>query len=283
MHSAEQITKSAKSNLAFALACLPRKVRKDMILFYAYCRLIDDIADEPSMPKEQKQEHLSQWKNLFHSSSPTPADYEQLQSALIALKNELGISKTYFLEIIEGCESDIDPARRFQTWEELSSYTYCVACAVGLISVRIFGCQGKQADDYALALGHALQLTNILRDVGEDIDDHTRVYLPLEDLRAHGYSEEALVRKEYSESFVRAMQHIAGRAESYYEEALNLYRGMPRAERKALRASQAMWRIYRRILKKMQADGFQVFTQRYRMSKLAKAWQLLLANFLWMR
>ena len=270
MNEAEDITKKSKSNLALAFICLPKQRRADMVTLYAFCRIVDDLADSPDLPMQEKTEGLSQWRACFTDSPPNKLS--SLQGATLQLRDRYGIDNQLFLELIDGCASDLDPSRRFEDWDQLKQYTYQVACCVGLISIKIFGCTSPISEKYAVALGHALQLTNILRDVGEDLDDNRRVYLPLADMGKFGYSEQDLIAKTHDQRFIDMMNHIAQRAEQFYLEAVEL---LPKEDRKALRSSEAMRKIYHSILKKMQADKFQVFHQRYTLSKPRKAWLLL--------
>ena len=270
MNEAEDITKKSNSNLAFAFICLPKQRRADMVTLYAFCRIVDDLADSPDLPAEEKISGLAEWRACF--TDTPPASPSQLQRATLQLRDRYRIDNQHFLELIDGCASDLEPSRRFDNWQQLEQYTYQVACCVGLISIKIFGCTSPISEKYAVSLGHALQLTNILRDVGEDLDDNRRVYLPLADMEKFGYSEQDLIAKTYDQRFIDMMKHIANRAEKFYSEAVA---SLPAEDKKALRSSEAMRKIYHAILKKMQADKFQVFHQRYTLSKPRKAWLLL--------
>ncbi len=270
MKQAEDITKESKSNLAFAFICLPRQRRADMVTLYAFCRVVDDLADSPKLSHNEKTLGLEQWRACFTDSPPE--QLTRLQKQTLELRDRYQIDNQLFLELIDGCASDLDPTRRFETWDELKKYTYQVASCVGLISIKIFGCSSRNSEDYAIALGHALQLTNILRDVGEDLADNRRVYLPLDDMRKFNYSEQDLVAKNHDQRFIDTMHHIAERAEDFYQQAATI---LPKADKKALRSSEAMRKIYHSILKKMQADNFQVFDQRYTLSKPRKIWLLV--------
>ncbi len=274
MSEAVEITKKAKSNLAIAFACLPKQRRKDMITLYAYCRIVDDLADSPTLPREEKIAGLTEWKDCF-SENP-PKNLTSTQKAILEVRDRYQIDNQLFLEIIEGCESDLNPAQRFGDWEDLKKYTYQVACCVGLISIKVFGCKSPDAEKYAINLGHALQLTNILRDVGEDLADNMRIYLPENDMTRFQYSERDLVGKVYDGRFIAMMQYISERADHYYLEAEKYF---PIEDRRALRSSEAMRRIYHGILHKMQDEKFQVFNYRCTLSKPRKIW-ILLTSFL---
>ncbi len=272
MTSAQEITRKAKSNLAFALSCLPRQRKRDMIIFYAFCRVIDDLADDLDTSYEQRNEGLTQWRNGIEHGFDEP---DNLQRGVVQIIDRYSIPRQLFLDLIDGCRSDLDP-QHFHTWEDLKEYTYRVASCVGLISTRIFGCTHPDSEKYAVALGHALQLTNILRDVEEDLRKEGRVYLPMDDFSRFEYSEEELRAHVYNDPFVNMMNAHADRAEALYQEAVGYLHS---EDARALRAAEAMRRIYHALLTKMRADRFHVFDQRYSLSK-AKKTSILLSSLL---
>jgi len=261
--TASEITRQAKSNLAFALKILPREQQQDMLVFYAFCRTIDDLADDPSRPLAHRAELLDAWKNGISAGFPAP---DEFQSELIALRDRHQLPNELLVAIIEGCQMDLQP-QRFTTWDDLSGYIGKVACAVGLISIRLFGCQDPASERYAIVLGHALQLTNILRDIGEDLSNGGRLYLPLEDLARFGLTEQDLATRVTDSRFLALMEFLATRAEGFFNEAENL---LPARDLQALRPARIMGEIYHLLLAKMRDDHFQVFTKRYRISKPQK-------------
>ena len=267
MSDASQITRLAKSNLAFALRILPRERRDDAVIFYAFCRTLDDLADTPGIPVEERAVGLDAWR---HGLEDGFADPTELQRGVVALRERHAIPNELLIAIIEGCRTDLEP-RRFQTWNGLSDYIWQVACAVGLVSIRLFGCTDPDSERYADSLGRALQLTNILRDIGEDFENGGRIYLPLEDLACFGYSEEDLAAGLWNERFIALMNFEADRAEAYFHQAEAL---MPEADRQALSPARIMAAIYQRLLAQMQRDGFRVFEKRYRVSGFGKLWIL---------
>jgi len=273
MSEAKQITKNAKSNLAFAFACLPKERRNDMCHLYAFCRIVDDLADSPEIPMNEKISGLQSWKDCFSGSDSLDTNnLSETQKNTLLIRDRYKIDNQLFLDLIAGCHSDLKTSRRFSDWEDLKKYTYQVASCVGLISIKIFGCTHPDSEKYAINLGHALQLTNILRDVGEDLSDNLRIYVPENDMIRFQYSERDLVGKVYDGRFISMMQYISERAEYYYDEAI---KHLHPQDSKALRSSEAMRKIYYGILKKMQADKFRVFDQRYSLSKPKKIWLLL--------
>ena len=265
--SAAQITRKAKSNLAFALACLPREQRNDLVTFYAFCRIIDDIADDPGLPIEDRRVALDEWTAALSGGT---TDGPHLANEVRELLRRHPIEPTLLLEIIRGCESDLHP-QRFDTWDELKTYNYQVAGAVGLASLPIFGATDA-ARDYAVTLGHALQLTNIIRDVGEDLSNGGRIYLPRADLARFQYTEENLLNHVHDSRFVALMNYQADRAEALFGEARAL---LPPGERRAHRAPDIMRCIYHSLLKRMRKDQFHIFNRRYKVPKPMKIFLML--------
>jgi phytoene synthase len=257
---AQSITRKAKSNLAFALRVLPPAQRADAVTFYAFCRRVDDIADDPDIPLDERRAGLDAWSTGLTSGFDDPSE---IQQATVDLRDRLAIPNELLSEIIDGCRADLRP-QRFETWADLQQYTHKVACAVGLVSIRIFGCTDPGSESYAIALGHALQLTNIIRDVGEDLSNGGRIYLPLGDLARFQYTEHDLVGRVHDERFVQLMNFQADRADELFRQATGL---LPATDRRALRPAEIMRSIYSTLLDKMRADSFRVFDRRYQLSK----------------
>ncbi len=244
-----------KSHLAFALLWLPRERRRDAMVFFRFCRAVDDIADEPGRSEEEKRLLLQEWLDAIEGKS-LPAELE----AVVARH---GIDRNLLAEIVRGCAMDIRPAR-FETFADLEKYCWRVACAVGLASIRIFGCKDAASGTYAENLGHALQLTNILRDVGEDAAA-SRIYLPLADLRRFGVTEVDLLGGKSTPGFRKLMVFEAGRTRARFHAAIP-----PAGDRRALLAPEIMKAIYLRILSRLEKQGFPVFERRIRIGGIEK-------------
>jgi phytoene synthase len=260
---AQAITRASKSNLALAFVSLPRERRDDITVFYAWCRVIDDIADNPGEPTAQRQAALDLWKQAL--VAPVAGD-PPLAASVRALIAKYRLPVDHFLEVIAGVEMDLAGAS-YETWEDLRLYCHRVASVVGLISIEIFGCRDEASKSYAVELGLALQLTNILRDVGQDFANGGRIYLPRNDLIRFGYSVEDLAAGRRNEAFLALMKFETGRAREFYARAVA---ALPPADRRALTAAEIMRGVYSRLLGRMERDGFQVFTQRYSLSRLQK-------------
>lgn len=244
-----------KSHLAFALLCLPRHRRHDAIVFFRFCRAVDDIADEPGRTDGEKEALLGEWTEAIGS--------DRLPDELAGVVRRHGIARSLLGEIADGCAMDIRPAR-YRTFPDLEKYCWRVACAVGLVSVRIFGCRDPQSDAYAENLGHALQLTNILRDVGEDAA-LGRIYLPLDDLERFGITERELLDGRPGARFGELMRFEAGRARARFRAAVP-----PAADARKLLPAEIMKALYEEILDRIENSGFPVFGTRCRLGLPAK-------------
>jgi phytoene synthase len=260
---AHAITRASKSNLALAFVSLPRARRDDITVFYAWCRVIDDIADDPGETTAHRQAALDLWKQALVEA--VPAD-PPLATSVRALIGKYRLPVAHFLEIIAGVEMDLTGVS-YATWEDLRLYCHRVASVVGLISIEIFGCRDAGAKVYAVELGLALQLTNILRDVGQDFANGGRIYLPQEDLARFGYTLEDLAAGRRNEAFLALMQFEARRARELYARTVA---ARPPADRRALTAAEIMRAVYFRLLERLARDGFQIFHQRYSLSRLEK-------------
>jgi phytoene synthase len=260
---AHAITRASKSNLALAFVSLPPERRDDITVFYAWCRVIDDIADDPGASVSERQAALDLWKRALVQPVAGESALAASVRALIA-KYQLPI--VHFLDIIAGVEMDLAGAS-YATWEELRRYCHRVASVVGLISIEIFGCRDPGARAYAEQLGLALQLTNILRDVGQDFANGGRIYLPREDLARFGYTAEDLADGRSNDAFLALMRFEAERARTFFRAAIA---ARPAADRRALTAAEIMRAIYSRLLDRMERNGFRVLTKRYALSRVEK-------------
>ncbi len=263
----DRIIRQSKSNLAVTLICLPRKSRRDMQIFYAFCRIVDDIADEPGRTIEEKYRELARWSAVV--AAEVQAE-QPMELAVVDMMQRNAVPAEEMEGIINGVKQDVEP-REFATWEDLRAYCHGVASCVGLVSTRLFGCTETASRDYAVQLGYALQLTNILRDVGADLQENGRIYLPQADRVAHGVTDEDLRAGKMSVEWLDLMRAETFRTRELYAAALA---ALTRKDKHKLRAAETMRRIYTRVLDLMEADGYQVFTKRYRVGKLGKLYFL---------
>jgi phytoene synthase len=260
--NAAKITRDSKSNLALAFVALGRKRREDITIFYAFCRVIDDIADSSDITPEEKAHALTAWRKWIHEPAP---DEPALARDLRGLFAKYSITPPMLEEIIDGVEMDLRNVR-YETFEELQRYCYRVASAVGLVSIEIFGYRNPACRDYAIQLGFALQMTNIIRDVGKDLSNG-RIYLPQEDLARFEYSESDLRQRKYNDAFVRLMEFEASRAEEFFSRAAAI---LPREDHRSMVAAEIMASVYHALLRRMKSDRFRVFEKEYRLSKIEK-------------
>jgi phytoene synthase len=276
MQQSRTITRKSGSNLALGFLLLPKPKRDGMSALYAFCREVDDAADEDGIPVETRRERLADWREDVRKAcigaTPRLAVNVELQPVIECYH----LPFEHFDELIKGVEMDLD-INRYQTFEDLELYCYRVASVVGLLSIEIFGYREPACKEYAVYLGKALQLTNILRDVRGD-SERGRIYLPLTELARFGVTEEELRRFEYSERFFHLAQSIAARAREYYQKARM---AMPPADRRSMVAAELMGSVYWRLLGKLESQRFNVFGPRP--TRLTKSQKLLLIFRAWYR
>ena len=257
------VTKGNAKNFYYAFLTLPSAKRRAIYASYAFCRLCDDIADE-DIPTERKMEMFADTRLRLEQLSDGQ-DEDPVFSALYDTAAIYDIPLQYFHEVLDGVEMDMTWSR-FESFEELSKYCYKVASVVGLICIEIFGYKDPRARDYAVDLGLAMQLTNIIRDVKEDAE-RDRIYIPLDEIDSFGYSEEDLIDGTVNDSFLRLMQFQADRARRYFESGkrlLPLLSGSSRACPAVLHA------IYSALLDRIEDRGFRVFDGRMSLSTREK-------------
>src|SRR3954470_15047011 len=231
MQESKTITRKSASNLALAFVLLPKAKREGMSALYAFCREVDDAADDESRPVEERRQRLGAWRSdIARACGRTPGAPEftvnkELQPVIEAHKLPFEL----FDELIRGVEMDLD-VKRYETYEQLESYCYRVASVVGLLSIEIFGYTNAGCRDYANHLGKALQLTNILRDVRTDAE-RGRIYLPLKELAAHRVTEHEIFEARYSARFLALAQSVAARGRQDYAAARQL---LPAEDRRSM-------------------------------------------------
>jgi squalene synthase HpnC/squalene synthase HpnD len=263
-----QLTRTAARNFYYAFQVLPREQRKAMDALYAFMRVTDDLADEPG-DVDAKRLALNEWRQRLDLA--LKGEYlHPIHPALHDIVSRFGIPSQYLHDVIDGVTMDLQPVR-FDSFEDLYGYCYRVAAAVGLACIHIWGFTDERAKDYAEAAGIAFQLTNILRDLGEDLDQ-SRVYLPEEDIAHFECPPESW--RQRGDSFRRMMIFQVDRARSYYRKAEPLARLLTPAGRAVY---QVMTRIYRGLLEEIERRGYDVFTKRVRLSRWRKLRALVMA------
>ena len=247
------IAKASGSSFYYTFLFLPRPKREAIEAVYAFCRVVDDVVDQPK-PEGQALEQLSRWRDELDRCFAGRPAHPILQSLAEAIER-YRLPRAHFDDLIDGVEMDL-VCRRYPTFEALTDYCYRVAGVVGLLCIEIFGYRNPAAREYAVRQGLAVQLTNILRDLKADAR-RNRIYLPLEDLQRFGYTEDELLRGVYSPSFVALMQFQAARARQVFQDAAT---ACPPEDRSTLLVSEMMGRIYAALLTRMERDRFTVFT-----------------------
>jgi phytoene synthase len=261
--NATKITRQSRSNLALAFVSLGRERRRDISVFYAFCRLVDDIVDSSELDIDAKRFALVQWRGALRGPV---AGESSIAPEVRRLIDKYSLPPEMLDEIIAGVEMDLT-VRRYETFEQLRVYCYRVASAVGLVSIEVFSYRNPACKEYAVQLGLALQMTNIIRDLETDLWDD-RIYVPLQDLARFDYSEADLQDRQYDERFLGLMQFEAARAHQFFDEAARL---LPPEDRRSMVAAEIMASIYRSLLRRIEHDGFRVFEKQYRLSRLEKA------------
>jgi phytoene synthase len=261
----QQKAAASGSSFYYSFLFLPAERRRAITALYAFCREVDDVVDGVSDP-QLAATRLAWWRHeiarLFAGDAQHPVT-RALQPALAPY----GITAERLNEIIDGMEMDIAQTR-YLDFAALERYCYHVAGVVGLLAAGIFGYTDARTLEYAKSLGTAFQLTNIIRDVGEDARKN-RIYLPMEDLRRFGVAAADLIEARYSAGFGALMAFEAERARAYYARAMA---ALPAADRRAQRPGLIMAAIYATLLAEIERDGFRVLTQRTSLTPLRKLW-----------
>ncbi|MFT5365118.1 MAG: phytoene synthase [Candidatus Latescibacterota bacterium] len=258
-----QLVKAARTNFYYAFVFLPKNKREAIFAAYAFSRHTDDIIDDAPSPDRAKRD-IDLWRAELHAcygGNPTHPIACNLQNIL----QDFPIPKEHFLALIDGVEMDLTQ-NRYDTFEDLYQYCYRVASVVGLICIEIFGYTNPQTKDYAINLGLALQLTNILRDVHTDYQQN-RIYLPAEDLEKFSYTEKDLATQRNNTAFADLMAFQATRAHHYYQEAKRL---LPVEDRAQLFPAEIMGKIYAELLNQIEKKRYNIFDARIRLTNAHK-------------
>ena len=255
-----EITRREAKNFYYAFLTLPQERRRAIYVAYAFCRYCDDTVDNAESP-DQKTNLLEELHaNLNDAYTGRTSDPMFLALADVADRHD--IPEEYFKQVIYGVESDLTKVR-YQNFEELRSYCYQVASVVGLICLQIFGYKDDAAREYAVDLGLAMQLTNIARDVQEDLG-LGRIYLPQDEIVRFGYSEEEMEAGVVNESFIELMRFQAQRARGYFDSGFKL---LPYLSPRSRACPAVMGQLYSKVLQRIEAAEFDVFQQRITLSK----------------
>ncbi len=253
------------SSFYYAFLFLPKPRRAAITAFYAFCREVDDVVDEVRDPGVAATK-LAWWRSEVAQAFAGQPHHPVMQ-ALMPLAREHGIEAHQLLQVIDGCQMDLDQTR-YLDFPGLQRYCHLVAGVVGEVAAGIFGQSDPQTTAYAHKLGLALQFTNIIRDVGEDAL-RGRIYLPVNELQQFDVKAHEILNRVHSERFVALMRFQAERAHRTYDEALAL---LPAVDRRSQKPGLMMASIYRTLLREIERDGFQVLSQRVSLTPVRKLW-----------
>ncbi|WP_053844582.1 presqualene diphosphate synthase HpnD [Paracidovorax avenae] len=262
----QQKAAASGSSFYYAFLFLPPARRAAITAFYAFCREVDDVVDEVSDASVARTK-LAWWQaevaRSFAGQSPT----HPVMQALMPHTGTYGIEERHLQAVIEGCQMDLEQTR-YLDFQGLSRYCHLVAGIVGEVAARIFGPSDERTVEYAHTLGLAFQLTNIIRDVGEDAM-MGRIYLPVAELQQFDVKAHEILKRQYSDRFTALMRFQAERAHGLYDKALSL---LPDEQRRAQKPGLMMASIYRTLLREIERDQFQVLHQRIALTPLRKLW-----------
>jgi len=268
-----QLTRKSRSNFYYSFLVLSKEKREAIYAVYAFCRSVDDVADGKASARE-KQLLLDDWKRELERCYKGNAQHP-ITAKLAHSLQRFPIPKEHFAELIAGVEMDLTHTR-YATFGELYEYCYRVAGVVGLMCIEIFGYRNPKAREYAIALGVALQLTNIMRDLQGDAE-RDRIYLPQEDLARFGYREEELFQHAYTPAFIELMSFAGNRARQYFQQARHL---LTEEDRRSLIAAEIMGAIYYRLLATIEGQRYRVFDRTITLPTSQKLW---IALSIWAR
>ncbi|MCU0365359.1 MAG: presqualene diphosphate synthase HpnD [Ignavibacteriaceae bacterium] len=261
---AKEISKKSKSSFYYAFNLLPAEQRDAMNTVYAFCRETDDIVDEGTFTDDLKFEKLRKWRIELKKSLNGHSEYPLINKLSKTIQH-FNIPLEPFFDLLKGMEMDLQQ-KRYVTFNDLQTYCYRVASTVGLMCIEIFGYRHPSAKDFAVNLGIALQLTNILRDVKKDAENG-RIYLPKEDLEKFNYHESDIFNNTYNVNFQKMMQYQVERAREYFNAATA---SLNREDKKAMFAARAMQHIYYRMLNKIVDADYDVYNTKIKISTAKK-------------
>ena len=261
----QQKAAGSGSSFYYSFLFLPPERRRGITALYAFCREVDDVVDEGLEPQVAAAK-LAWWRNEVANFAAGKA-HHPVMVAMTPFKTSFALDEARLNEIIDGMEMDLRQTR-YLDWPALETYCHRVAGVVGLLAAGIFGYRDARTLEYARNLGIAFQLTNIIRDVGEDARKN-RVYLPIEDLQRFGVPAADILNGKQSPAFRSLMEFEAERARGFYRKAFD---ALPAADRRAQRPGLIMAAIYRTLLEEIEREGFQVLNQRTSLTPLRKFW-----------
>jgi phytoene synthase len=276
MQASINITRKSASNLALAFVMLPKAKRDGMSVLYAFCREVDDVADDETVPTEQRRQALADWRADVRRACSREMPHFAVNRELQQVIQRYRLPPEHLEALLDGVEMDLE-IKRYETYDALELYCYRVASVVGLLSIEIFGYQNPATRQYAIHLGKALQLTNILRDVKGDAE-RGRIYLPQAELARFKVLPEEILRHEYTPRYGELATSVAASARQFYRQARET---LPPEDRRSMVAAELMGSVYWRLLRKLERRRFDVFGPTP--TRLNKGQKLLLILRTWVR
>ena len=264
-----KITRNSKTNFLYSFTLLPRDKYEAISTVYAFCRQTDDIVDNENESIEVKFKKIRKWRDEFEQALNGESGYKSLNQLAHVIR-KFNIPVEPFFELIKGMESDLQTSR-YKDFESLYQYCFRAAATVGLMCIEIFGYRNENAREYAVNLGIAMQLTNILRDIKTDALNE-RIYIPQDDLKKFGYTEEDLMNFRYNDSFIELMKFECRRAREFYQKA---YECFPLQDRRQVFPARIMEKIYFSILRKIEKMNYNVFEKKAKISNFRKIYYTL--------
>lgn len=276
MQQSQVITRKSASNLALAFVLLPKEKREGMSALYAFCREVDDVADDTSISTDERGVRLRAWRDDVRKACTGQNPQFQVNRELQPVIERYRLSFDHFDALLQGVEMDLGISR-YPGYDELDLYCYRVASVVGLLSIEVFGYTDPGCREYAVSLGKALQYTNILRDVRSDAE-RDRIYLPLSELARFKVLPEEILQLQYTERFQALASCVAERARGFYR---NARQALPAADRRSMAAAELMGEVYWRLLRKLERRRFNVFGPAK--TRLSKGHKLALILSAWIK
>lgn len=266
----QEISKKSGSNFYLSFFFLPKEKKEGMMVIYAFSRLVDDAVDESPDEATAKRE-IQLWRERVESCySGNLKDSHPILPELKVIVERFQIPKNYLLDLIIGMEMDL-LKNRYATYAELETYCYHVAGTIGMMCQHIFGATSEEAKAGAILLGKAFQITNIIRDVGNDLV-RNRIYLPVDDMKKFSVREEDILVKKMTPNLLALLSFESARAESLYQKA---FATIPKDELKKMKSALVMNAVYHKILKKLQKENFPVFEKKVSLNIFEKLFQIL--------
>lgn len=260
----QNLSENKKSSFFYAFALLPKREREAMNDFYTFAHLSDEIADNTEKPIEEKKKEFADWKEQFNLGLKGKSHF-YLLNRIGDIIREFNLDVEIFNDLFSGMEDDLN-GKKITTFLELENYAYKVASTIGLVIIEILGYNNPDEKKFAVNLGKALQITNIMRDVKKDYFN-SRIYIPEEIFEKYGYSAHALSELKYNDSFLKIMTSLGEKSHNFFDEAFSYFDDN---DYKTLYPAVGMGKIYYELLRKIEDGNYNVLHNDFSVSKIKK-------------